>query len=60
MAQYKVLERSWINNRLVEPGEVIEYAGRAGSNLEPLDKKSKKTEATSASSSPDDSDSSPL
>lgn len=30
----KVLARSWINNRIVEAGEVIEYDGEIGSNLE--------------------------
>lgn len=36
MAQYKVLEKSFIGNRLVEAGEVIEFDGEAGPNLEPV------------------------
>lgn len=31
---YRVLQRSFIDNRLVEEGEIIEYDGEAGSNLE--------------------------
>jgi hypothetical protein len=37
MAQYKVLELSFINNCMVEAGTVIEYDGEAGPNLEPID-----------------------
>jgi hypothetical protein len=41
MARYRVLEKSYINDRLVEEGEIIEYelpaGGMAGSNLEPID-----------------------
>jgi hypothetical protein len=36
MAQYRVKERSFINNTIVEEGEIVEYAGRPGSNLEPI------------------------
>lgn len=34
MAKYRVLEKSFINNTIVEVGEVVEYDGRASSNLE--------------------------
>lgn len=34
MATYRVLERSWINGRIVEPGELVDYTGEAGPNLE--------------------------
>ena len=34
MAQYRVLTKSFINNSIVEEGEVIEFDGKAGSNLE--------------------------
>lgn len=34
MARYKVLATSYINNKLVHPGDVVEYKGKAGSNLE--------------------------
>lgn len=42
MAQYKVLELSFIGSRLVKPGEVVELnfenGGYPGPNLEPLEK----------------------
>jgi hypothetical protein len=34
MAQYRVLSKSFINNRIVEEGETVEFDGKAGSNLE--------------------------
>ena len=34
MAQYRVLTKSFINNSIVEEGDVIEYDGPVGSNLE--------------------------
>lgn len=47
MAQYKVLEKSFIGNRMVEAGEVIDYDGEAGANLEPVKAaKGKKAEAS--------------
>lgn len=47
MARYRVLRQSFINNTLVEEGAEIEYDGKAGSTLEPLDKpkRGKKAEA---------------
>lgn len=41
MAQYRVLERSFIGNAIVEEGEIVEYDGEAAANLE-LIKKGKK------------------
>lgn len=41
MAQYRVLQKSFVNNSLVEEGEIVEFDGEPGTNLEPL-KKSKK------------------
>lgn len=41
MARYRVLEKSYINDRLVETGEEVEYEGLPGHNLEPLDKAAK-------------------
>lgn len=38
MARYRVLEKSFVNNTLHEEGAEIEYDGKAGPNLEPLDK----------------------
>lgn len=37
MARYKVKAKSFIDDRLVEEGTEIEYAGEPGENLEPLD-----------------------
>ena len=34
MPQYRVLTKSFINNTIVEEGDVIEFDGKAGSNLE--------------------------
>lgn len=34
MAQYRVLAKSFINNSIVEEGDVVEYDGKPGSNLE--------------------------
>jgi hypothetical protein len=40
MAKYRVLERSFIANRLLEPGAVVEHdfsdGGTHGPNLEPI------------------------
>lgn len=34
MARYRVLDKSFINNTLFEPGAEIDYDGDAGANLE--------------------------
>lgn len=39
MAKYKVLVQSFINNKIVEAGEIVEYDGRPGTNLEPIEPK---------------------
>jgi len=51
--KYRVLEKSFIRGRIVEEGEVIEFDGNAGSNLElikeaakPKGRKSEVEEAT--------------
>lgn len=36
MGKARVLQRSFINNRIVEPDEVIEYDGPFGDNIEPV------------------------
>lgn len=41
MARYRATERSFIDNRLVEAGEEVEYEGIPSANLEPLDKPAK-------------------
>jgi len=33
MPKYHVLEKSYINNRIVEAGEIVEYDGTPGGNL---------------------------
>ena len=37
MAKYRVLEKSFIGNRLVDEGAEIEFDGEAGDNLELID-----------------------
>lgn len=34
MPQYRVLTKSFINNTIVEEGAIVEFDGKAGSNLE--------------------------
>lgn len=34
MPKYRVLAKSFINNAIVQEGEVVEYDGQPGSNLE--------------------------
>jgi len=36
MAKFKVLERAYINDRLVEAGETVEYDGPPGKALEEI------------------------
>jgi hypothetical protein len=36
MAKARVLLKSFLNNRLVEPGEIIDYDGPYGDNVEPV------------------------
>ena len=38
MAQFKVLQKSFIDNAIREEGDIVEYDGEPGSNLEPLAK----------------------
>lgn len=42
MAKYKVLEKSHINDRVVDAGEEIEYDGLPSANLQPIDSDGKK------------------
>ncbi len=37
MPTYRVLEKSFINNAIREEGDIVEYDGRASSNLELVD-----------------------
>ena len=34
MAKYRVLQKSFINNAIVEEGEIVDYDGEPGPNLE--------------------------
>lgn len=36
MAQYRVLKKSYIHDRIYEPGEVVEWGGDPGDALEPI------------------------
>lgn len=36
MAQYRVLEKSFIDNAIREVGDIVEYVGEPGQNLEPM------------------------
>ena len=36
MAQYRVLKKSYIHDRIYEPGEVVDWDGPQGTNLEPI------------------------
>lgn len=36
MPQYRVIKKSYIHDRLYEPGEVVDWDGPQGTNLEPL------------------------
>ncbi|MBX8878335.1 hypothetical protein HCH41_05085 [Enterobacter ludwigii] len=35
MSKYRVKERSFINGKLCEPGDIVEFSGEAGKNLIP-------------------------
>jgi hypothetical protein len=52
MAIYRVLERSFINNALVEEGATVEYDGEVASNLE-LIEEPKATKGKAASQTAD-------
>ena len=45
MPQFKVLEVSYIDNKICQPGDVVEYAGFPAENLEPLDAPAKRLAA---------------
>lgn len=51
MPQYRVLQKSFIGNRIVEEGEVIEYDGDASDNLELVKKGKKAADAPAADAS---------
>ena len=41
MKKYTVIEKSFINNKLCEPGEIVDYDGEASSNLQPIEEEVK-------------------
>ena len=45
MAKYRVLQTSFINNSLVNEGDVVDYDGEAADNLELVSKASSKGKA---------------
>jgi hypothetical protein len=47
MAKYRVKEKSFINNVLVEEGAIVEYDGEPSDNLEPVSKRAKAADAPS-------------
>ena len=38
MAKYRVLEKSFINNAIVDEGDEVDYSGEPGPNLELIEK----------------------
>lgn len=44
MPKYKVLQKSFINNRIAEEGEIVEYDGDVSGNLELMKKGKAKPE----------------
>lgn len=44
MAQYRVLTKSFINNAIREEGDVVEYDGKPGSNLELIEDEKPKSQ----------------
>lgn len=53
MAKYRVLEKSFINNTIVEEGAIVEYEGKAGKNLELVeDEPAPKRKASKAAEEP--------
>ncbi len=48
MPKYTVTERSFIDNRIVEPGEVVDYEGHTHGNLAAVDKDATKAKETAS------------
>ena len=59
--EYRVLETSFINGRLVQAGEKVEFDGKPGANLEPIKAEKKaKDEKPGADQQPEDNASDPV
>lgn len=58
MAKYRTLSKSYINSAIVEAGEIVEYDGKPGSNLELVegDKPETKPKGKTKGAAPADSD----
>lgn len=41
MPKYRVVEKSFVANKLCEEGEIVEYDGEVAANLERVDEKKK-------------------
>lgn len=54
MAKYRVTERSFINNRLVEAGEIVDYDGEPAGNLEAVKDEAESKAKGKASTKADD------
>lgn len=52
MPRYRVLETSYIGERIVEAGAEVEYDGRPGKNLEPIDKAAEKAKREAEATKP--------
>jgi hypothetical protein len=53
MASYRVLEKSYINNSIVEEGAVVEFDGIPADNLEALDQAAEQAAAAAVTSKAD-------
>lgn len=51
MPKYKVLQKSFINNQILEEGEIVEYDGEPSSNLELVKKGKAKAESQESEAS---------
>jgi len=59
MAKYRVLQKSFVGNRIVEEGAIVDYEGEVSDNLEPVEaaqseKGDAKTKGKSKTAEPDD------
>jgi hypothetical protein len=56
MPQYRVLQKSFINNALVEEGAIVEYGGTPGPNLELIEAEKPKRKKGAAAAEGESSD----
>lgn len=54
MAQYRIKTKSFVNNGIREEGEIVEYEGIPGDNLEPMDKPAEKAVKAAIGANNDD------